>query len=40
MADIVAAGGQMDSDFAQMGVDHAQYEALERDFNEVLEDLA
>ena len=40
MTDIVERVGQMDSDFTQMGIDPAQYEVLERDFNEVLKDLA
>lgn len=29
----------MDNDFVQMGVDPAQYEALEKDFSEVLQEL-
>ena len=29
----------MDNDFLQMGVDAAQYEALEKDFQEVLQEL-
>ena len=32
MTELAGAGGQMDKDFVQMGVDPAQYEALERDF--------
>ena len=32
MTDNAGAGGQMDNDFAKMGVDPAQYEALEKDF--------
>ena len=39
MTDTAGAGGQMDNDFARMGVDAAQYEALERDFQEVLQEL-
>ena len=31
-------GGQME-EFAKMGVDPAQYEALEKDFQEVLQEL-
>ena len=29
----------MDNEFTQMGVDPAQYEALEKDFQEVLQEL-
>jgi hypothetical protein len=32
MTDLAGAGGKMDNDFVQMGVDPAQYEALEKDF--------
>jgi len=32
MTDTANAGGQMDNEFTQMGVDPAQYEALEKDF--------
>ena len=32
MTDTAGAGGQMDNDFIQMGVDPGQYEALEKDF--------
>mgnify|MGYP003329408674 CR=1 FL=1 len=39
MTDLAGAGGQMDNDFVQMGVDPAQYEALEKDFQEVLNEL-
>jgi len=39
MTDTAGAGGQMDNDFLQMGVDAAQYEALDKDFKEVLEEL-
>lgn len=30
----------MDNDFLQMGLDQAQYEALEQDFKKILEELA
>ena len=33
------AKGGMDADFANMGIDPAQYEALEKDFQEVLQEL-
>lgn len=29
----------MDNDFIKMGIDQAQYENLEKDFNEVLQEL-
>jgi hypothetical protein len=38
MTDIGGAGA-MDNEFAKMGVDPAQYEALEKDFQEVLNEL-
>lgn len=39
MADPVNAGGAVDAEYQQMGLDQAQYEALERDFQEVLNEL-
>ena len=39
MTDTANAGGAMDNDFEQMGVDPAQYEALQKDFEEVLHEL-
>ena len=40
MTDTANAGGAMDADFAQMGLDQAAYEALEKDFNDVLQELS
>lgn len=39
MADSATAAGGLDAEYAQMGLDPAQYEALEKDFTEVLNEL-